>query len=87
MRAKTLAALATAALLGSAAASATVLTAAPDTATFGGVSAAGVANATANPAPRPVGARLPAPVPEPETYALILAGLLFVGLRMRAQRP
>jgi len=34
-----------------------------------------------------VGAELLAPVPEPETYALILAGLLFVGLRTRAQRP
>jgi len=33
-----------------------------------------------------VGAELLAPVPEPETYALILAGLLFVSLRVRAER-
>ena len=33
-----------------------------------------------------IGAELLAPIPEPETYALILAGLLFVGLRTRAQR-
>jgi len=33
-----------------------------------------------------VGAELLAPVPEPQTYALILAGLLFVGLRMRGRQ-
>ncbi|MEO6280361.1 PEP-CTERM sorting domain-containing protein [Roseateles sp.] len=34
----------------------------------------------------PTGAELQARAPEPETYALILAGLLFVGLRMRSER-
>lgn len=33
-----------------------------------------------------VGAELLAPVPEPETYALLAAGLLFVVLRLRNQR-
>lgn len=33
-----------------------------------------------------VGAELLAPVPEPETYALLAAGLLFVALRLRNQR-
>ncbi|MFG6486723.1 PEP-CTERM sorting domain-containing protein [Roseateles sp. BYS78W] len=33
-----------------------------------------------------VGAELLAPVPEPQTYALILAGLLFVGLRLRSRQ-
>lgn len=33
-----------------------------------------------------VGAELLAPVPEPETYALFAAGLLFVGLRLRNLR-
>lgn len=33
-----------------------------------------------------MGAELLAPVPEPETYALFAAGLLFVGLRLRNLR-
>lgn len=84
MRAKTLAALSTlaaAALLGGSPASAAVLTVAPGGASFSGVSTAGTTTGQL------AGARPPARAPEPETYALILAGLLFVGLRARAQRP
>lgn len=91
MPAKTLAALsllATMALSSSAPASAAVLTMAPGGATFSGESAARAATARAPAAVQiTADARRPSPAPEPETYALLLAGLLFVGLRTRAQRP
>lgn len=87
MRAKhlVLSALAASALWSGATASAA---AAPDTASFSSLSTAGATHTAPVPvAGKPVGARAWTQVPEPETYALILAGLLFVGLRTRAQRP
>lgn len=78
-----------AALMGGTAASAAVITVAPGAPTFSGMAVPGAPDSSTDrraAAKAPVDAEMLTPAPEPETYALILAGLLFVGLRMRDQR-
>lgn len=84
-----LSALTAAALLGAMTASATVLTVAPGAPTFSGMSVHGGLDTATDPGTTtktPASAELLVQAAEPETYALILAGLLFVGQRLRDQR-